>query len=454
MLLTVLAYGCRAGFHISYKRTQDLLKEKRADYVLKRIKSSGFDCVILDFKTVRGEVGVPFEHPLALKTKAYTFNITPLSEMAREKGLYVIGRITVFNDPLLFKVLKKGHEGFVFPGDSVVENYNRAVVRAVVPYVDEIQLDYVRWPDASVGVEIPERRRQLFRSLRRILEVIPDTLPTSADIFGRIPFRRRDWNDRIGQDIFTFSELFDILSPMAYPSHYWGKLLNPYQAPYHTLLNMQIFGFPKERIRVWLQAFGWRVPKSKGLAWYIRRQLEATYDAGVDLRMFWMPKVDTLLQVFKEWKEPKLKGELKPVADAYRWKDTTGFLTMVRRDYGTVVDYYLVRGDWPVRFWWVSSKEGDLSEYPIERMDVVEGDGLAFLYVQENWPWLDKPANVLILLYAGAWDVADRKRNHTALWFGPPPAKVELLSDGETYVFRVLDESGRVLARSRTFELW
>ncbi len=454
MVLFLLGYGCEAGFHISYKRTVKALKDGSADALLRKVKRSGFDCVILDFKTVRGEVGLPFDHPMLEKTKAFSEDIRPMAEKARRLGLYVIGRVTVFNDPLLFKTLGRGYKGFVFPDDTVVISYNRAVVEAVVPYVDEVQLDYVRWPDASVGVEVDERRRELHPALREILSVVPDSVPTSADIFGRIPFRYRGWWDRIGQDIFTYGEMFDILSPMAYPSHYWGILFKPYQAPYHTLVNMRMFGFPAERIRVWLQAFGWRVPKSIGLKRYILRQIEATYDAGVDLMMFWMPKNDTLIAAYGEWSPPEPLKDGEVISVAYRDLPVDSFLTWKRKDYGTVMDVYLMRGGWALRFWWSpTSRKPAFDDYPIT-VKVIGGDGVAFLYVREEWPWLREATNSLTLIYAGAWDVKDRKRNHTAIWEGEAPARVELLSDGERYTFRVLGEDGRVLARSRTFRLW
>ena len=453
MLLLLLTYGCEAGFHISYRRTVKALKDGSADSLLRKVKRGGFDCIILDFKTVRGEVGVPFSHPLADSTGAFSQDITPMAVKARRMGLYVIGRVTVFNDPLLFKVLGRGYKGFVFP-DSISVSYNRAVVEATLPYVDEIQLDYVRWPDASVGVEVEDRRRRLLPALREIVAVVPDSVPTSADIFGRIPFRYKGWWDRIGQDIFTYGEIFDILSPMAYPSHYWGVLLKPYQAPYHTLLNMRMFGFPAERVRVWLQAFGWRVPKSLGLKRYILRQLQATYDAGVDMRMFWMPKNDTLIEAYGEWDPPSpLKGG-EVVAVAYRDLPAESLLTLKRKTYGRVMDVYLERGGWPLRFWWSPvSRKMTFDNYPIT-YGVMEGEGVAFLYVREEWPWLKEATNSVILIYAGAWDVKDRRRNHTAVWEGEPPARVELLSDGDRYVFRVLNGKGEEIARSRTFRLW
>ena len=454
MLYLLLSYGCKAGFHISYKRTLSALKENGARSLLRKVKDAGFDCVVLDFKTVRGEVGVPFSHPMADSTRAYSGDIRPMAMEARRMGLYVVGRITVFNDPLLFKALGKGYRGFVFPGDSVVLSYNRAVVEATLPYVDEIQLDYVRWPDASVGVEVEERRAKLLPALREILKPVPDSVPTSADIFGRIPFRYRGWWDRIGQDIFTYGEIFDVLSPMAYPSHYWGVLLNPYQAPYQTLMSMRMFGFPAGRIRVWLQAFGWRVPKSIGLKRYILRQMEATYDAGVDMRMFWMPKNDTLIEAYGEWAPPPPFDGGEVIATAYRNLPSDSLLTLSKRTYGKVMDVYLMRGGWVLRFWWSPvSRKVTFNDYPITYR-VIEGEGVAFLYVREEWPWLKEATNSVILIYAGAWDVKDGRRNYTAVWEGEPPARVELLSDGDRYVFRVLNEGGEVIARSRTFRLW
>jgi hypothetical protein len=171
--------------------------------------------------------------------------------------------------------------------------------------------------------------------------------------------------------------------------------------------------------------------------------------------MFWMPKNDTLISAYGEWSPPEpLKGG-EVLVEATVDLPADSLLTLKKRDYGTVMDVYLMRGDWPLRFWWSPTSRGKMrfEDYPIT-YGVLVGEGVAFLYVRESWPWLKEPTNSLTLIYAGAWDVKDGKRNYTAVWSGRPPAKVLLLSDGERYRFRAVDERGRVLAESPTFRLW
>ncbi len=449
MILAVLSsFGCYAGVHISYDRAKEI--DRHA--FLESMKSSGFDCVILDFKNVWGRIFVPTNHKLVRILNSFSYDQTPLAKFFRDNGIYVIGRVVVYKDPLLKSYLGRGYDVWVFPDDTVVENYNMAVIESILPFVDEVQLDYVRWPDASVGVEIPERRERLYRSLKRIVSIVPDSIPVSADIFGRIPLRPKGWWDIIGQDIYRFYEIFDILSPMAYPSHYWAKLLDPYQSPYHTILNMLHFGADPNTIRIWLQAFTYRVPKSLGICNYITRQIQAMYDLSLERMMFWMPVYDSLFEAFRNFQTYEMDTyEVHTTADSL--VDTTGWVSLEFKEYKWVKDVMLNRNGWILRYWFSPLKgKYEFSNLDI-RMNMIIGENVAFLWTSEGWNWLDERTHSVILVKLDTLDVSVFKRNYTAFWKGKSPSKVVVQRDGDLYRFVVLDQRDSILSVSPVFKL-
>ncbi len=473
LFLIVSSYGCHSGFHIGFSRSIEMHRNGTYRQMANKLKDSGFDCVILDFKTVYGEVGTPFDHPLARKTHAFKYDLRPLADYFRSQGLYVIGRVVIFKDPPLKEVIGEGYEVWVFPGNETVEEYNRSVIRAIVPHVDEVQLDYVRWEDASVGVSISQRRKRLLRSLRNIVAVVPDSIPVSLDIFGRIPMRIKGWNDIIGQDIYELLKIADILSPMAYPSHYWGILYDPYQAPYQTMLNMLSFGVPEERTRVWLQAFGWKVPDSMGIVRYITEQLNSMYDLGIQKYMFWMPKIDSTLLANRRWKEDLPQSdpdgfEVIGVADSIfpafsadmfgeYSRDTNlinydgpGLLDFQLRIYRTVMDARLMNGGWLIKSWFSPLKVEGLQFHNWDvKISEIHGKNLGFAYIRERWPWMNEPVNTVVLINLNGRNNGQFRRNFTALWRGDDrPRRVELLEKDGLLYFQVKDSTGTILATS------
>ncbi|NPB03377.1 MAG: hypothetical protein GXO39_03045 [Thermotogae bacterium] len=442
IVLLLTLPGCSKGMHLQFARALSLKGRIRKEAFYRRLKKGGFDCVIIDFKTVEGYVGVPFDHPLSAKTRAVKGDLRGVADYLRGKGVYVIGRLAIFKDAALRRVIGRGRGEFVFPGDSMVEEYNISILKEVIPHVDEIQLDYIRWPDVAVGLPTRVKVRRLISSLKHLLSVIPDTLPTSADIFGRIPLQPKNGVDMIGQSIYTFSNLFDVLSPMAYPSHYWKELLNPYLAPYHTLLNMISFGIDTSRIRVWLQAFSWRVPKRKGLAWYIRRQLEATYDLGNVGYMFWLPRVSVLVSVHRKWLQSLPHNSTFHTYDEAFPTEEKIIDTLYRN-----WDVVLKRKGWILRYYLRSSFRG------LKKVAVFKGNRTLLLYTKDVWPWINVPFNVVTLLSMDDLQIHTYRRNFTLYWRGKEPRRIRVLVGEGTFRIVAYDERDSLLAQSPIFPL-
>jgi hypothetical protein len=202
----------------------------------------GLNTVELDIKDENGEVAWPFAGvPLAKQIGAARTYYRPKQTalLARSHGVYLIGRIVCFEDPVLAEAMparavQRG-DGSVWKnhaGLGWADPYNRAnweylvdiAVAAAKSGFDEIQFDYVRFPtdgdisdmvfpsrtESSMGWTIAEFAHYASKRLK------PLGVRISADVFGLSATR----NLGIGQFPRRLARYLDVIYPMVYPSHY------------------------------------------------------------------------------------------------------------------------------------------------------------------------------------------------------------------------------------------
>ena len=175
---------------------------------------------------------------------------------AHEAGIYVIARVVTFADTAISvsrpewaawdenrnRPYQKGGQGFLDPWDTEARAYAiQLAIDACEMGADEIQFDYVRFPDAShsgVRFDGPKDDEGRIEAISSFLaearvELTPRGCVTAAAIFGFITSTLTDGG--IGQQLEALSEVTDVLSPMVYPSLYttgWYGYADPYQNPY------------------------------------------------------------------------------------------------------------------------------------------------------------------------------------------------------------------------------
>jgi len=237
------------------------------------------------------------------------------------------------------------------PSNPKVQDYDIALAKFVAQSgVDEVQFDYVRFPaegdqkDAEFAYQIakeplvntschPERSEGPMHSpappaaLQKISathpsatstpckdpvgnlqikrsDVIADFLkrayaqihPTGAlfslDVFGVMAWQRPVDLSHTGQDIVAMSKHCDVLSPMIYPSHFFGMdgIARPGDAPEHFIgESMDRFELITKDsgvvIRPWLQAFAWRTKTYSPQ--YVEVQTEVAKQKGGIGFLFW-----------------------------------------------------------------------------------------------------------------------------------------------------------------------
>ena len=123
-------------------------------------------------------------------------------------------------------------------------------------------------------------------------ELHPTGVLLSLDVFGVMAWQRQVDLSHTGQDIVQMARYCDILSPMIYPSHFFGmdNIAHPGDEPAHFIGEsmdrfMLITKGSGVVIRPWLQAFHWRTKTYSPE--YIKVQVETAKTKGGIGFLFW-----------------------------------------------------------------------------------------------------------------------------------------------------------------------
>jgi len=249
--------------------------------VVKLIEDTEINAVVIDIKDYSGTISFP---PLSEEWKsAWTSARCGAQDMKEfiktlhDKNIFVIGRITVFQDPFYTKIrpdlaIVKASDGSVWhdrKGLSFIDvgshdYWDHIITLAQDSYnigFDELNFDYVRYPsdgnmqdiafpnsmkgeykgDKQANLEaffkylnekLDEESR--FKSMRHENTGRTSATPwTSVDLFGMTTTNTDDLS--IGQVQERAAPYFDFVAPMVYPSHYPNGFLNlgnPNDYPY------------------------------------------------------------------------------------------------------------------------------------------------------------------------------------------------------------------------------
>ena len=194
------------------------------------------------------------------------------------------------------------------PSNPKVQDYDIALAKFVAQSgVDEVQFDYVRFPaegdqkDAAFNFQTdhPDRPKMTQRSEvianfldRAYAQIHPTGVLLSLDVFGVMAWQRPVDLSHTGQDIVAMAKHCDVLSPMIYPSHFFGMdgIAHPGDAPEHFIgESMDRFKLITKDsgvvIRPWLQAFAWRTKTYSPQ--YVEIQIEVAKQKGGVGFLFW-----------------------------------------------------------------------------------------------------------------------------------------------------------------------
>jgi hypothetical protein len=285
-----------------------------------RRRELGGNAVVFDVKDSDGVLNISFDHPLAVqKRRPVIADLPKFVRFLHSQNMHAIARIAIFRDEHLVlthpELAVKSHRTgqpwrengklvWTDPSDPKVQEYDIALAKvAAQSGADEVQFDYVRFPaegeqkDASFlfQKEHPAWHRSdvITDFLKKAYaELHSQGVLLSLDVFGVMAWQRSVDLAHTGQDIPAMARYCDVLSPMIYPSHFFGMdgYAHPGDAPEHFIgESMDRFQLITKDtgvvLRPWLQAFAWRTktysPK------YIQVQVETSNKKGGIGFLFW-----------------------------------------------------------------------------------------------------------------------------------------------------------------------
>lgn len=297
--------------------------------------------IVIDIKDYTGKIAFKVEDSYLLEVGAVENRIPDIREFIKRlhsKNIYVIGRISVFQDPHYVSkypefAVKRESDGEVWKdykgiswldaGSKDVWNYTTVIAKEAYKIgFDELNFDYIRFPsDGNMNdIEYPFSEEKILAEplygkaevMKSFFEYLADEMKDigaiiSADMFGMVTTNPDDLN--IGQVLEYAEPYFDYIAPMTYPSHY-PKGFNGFNNP-----NKEVYGVVKysmdsavkkmktassspDKLRPWLQDFDYG--GNYDIA-EVRAQIQAVYDAGLNSWMLWDPaNIYTIDALFKE----------------------------------------------------------------------------------------------------------------------------------------------------------
>ena len=239
----------------------------------------------------------------------------------KDAGFYVIGRMTTFNDDYLAmdhpeltisdlegnpKELSNGY--WPSPYSRRVWQYKLDIAKEAVDWFhfDEIQFDYVRFPDRTQSAEKEgdvdyrnDNNESKNQAIQRFLMYVTDQLHekgiyVGADVFGEVS---GNFVGGYGQYWPAISNVVDVISGMPYPDHYAPtEDYLPWEHPYETISSFAEAAAERQKecptpakVRTWIQGYNsFREPYTEYYADFVGKEIQALYDAGLhDGWMIW-----------------------------------------------------------------------------------------------------------------------------------------------------------------------
>ncbi len=305
------------------------------------IDRTELNTLVVDLKSdLRDDLGLVYydsQVPLVkeLGISADNMDIKAIVAEAKKRNIYLIARVQLFShdnaivdakpewgvqDKQLGEVYADypaGRDGgiryaYVDPTNRNVWDYNIALgVEAAQLGFDEVNFDYIRftdWPrnDYDGFVERlgfsepvdPRKPETMYKTILTFLEQAHNTINeagayVSVDVFGRVVLGP---SLTISQDMQRMAAVSDYVSPMPYPSLWWGGVFDievPVREPYKVLyestrVSLPFFNGNYGKLRPWLQDHTdpWSAPVVEYGPAEVRAQIDAVAD--VDPNIGWL----------------------------------------------------------------------------------------------------------------------------------------------------------------------
>ncbi len=232
-------------------------------YLTGFIKGAGFNSIVIDIKDYSGYLSYKIDAPEfnsdGANSQIKISKINYLIKTLHDDNIYVIGRITVFQDPVLAKAhpewalqnktsgetwLDNHKLAWMDPASNEVWSYDADIAKdALSRGFDEINFDYVRFASDgdlnNISYPFWNGKTPKAEIIKNFFSYLRNEMPDarlSVDLFGLTTINHDDLG--IGQIIEDAFPYFNYIDPMVYPSHYASGFLgykNPALYPYEVI---------------------------------------------------------------------------------------------------------------------------------------------------------------------------------------------------------------------------
>jgi hypothetical protein len=307
---TMTALGKQArGFYV----TAYWIARKGAKQTALMMKKAHMNAVVIDVKDDFGHVTYPSKVPLAKKvSQPYIKDLAAAVKTFHEHGIYVIGRLVAFKDsrlpyqrPDLAVRIGPRAERLFSAGANWLDHYSPEVQDYLIELsleleshgVDEIQLDYIRFPKGAVTnwatwLHAENDQRDRSTLIGAFLERMDRALriPMSVDVFGLTTLVDGDPRT-LGQTIETMAKYVEAVSPMMYANGMRTYFKNDTVTEHvYSIIQCGLWRArqkaPAIVLRPFLQAYPDSVESFFGTT-FIKRQIEVSERAGSNGFLFW-----------------------------------------------------------------------------------------------------------------------------------------------------------------------
>ena len=209
------------------------------------VRTTDLNTLVVDIRDYTGKISFPTDNPLLkdfVSENCGAKDMKEFIETLHKENIYVIGRITTFQNPYYTSLhpeeavqkvgggVWKDYKGLSFVDIGAKPYWDTVVELGKVAHdeigFDELNFDYIRFPSDgpmkeadyswSKGKSKPEALEEFYKYLTDNLRGTGAVL--SVDLFGMVATNEDDLN--IGQVLERTLPYFDYVYPMVYPSHY------------------------------------------------------------------------------------------------------------------------------------------------------------------------------------------------------------------------------------------
>jgi hypothetical protein len=296
--------------------------------LVKLIEDTELNSIVIDIKDYSGTISFKSDDPMLVVggNGCTSADMKEFIQELHDKNIYVIGRISVFQDPYYTKkrpdlavktadkkTVWKDYKGLSFIDPGATEYWDYIVELSKKSYelgFDELNFDYVRFPSdgnmKNIYYTFSQEKlnadpllgkakvlTEFFAYLKNQLKNTGAIL--SIDMFGFVTTHTDDLN--IGQVLENAIPYFSFICPMVYPSHYpktYNGYANPADHPYEVISlamassteRLLAASSTPFKIRPWLQNFDLGATYTAEM---IRLEKKAVYDNGLNSWLLWDP---------------------------------------------------------------------------------------------------------------------------------------------------------------------